>query len=352
MFPNSIRFIALVTIIWSSLAEGIVYFSTKEGCYSQLEGWTLAGTDSTYTPGTCGQQCQDAGTPLFALSGSNCYCGSALPPSSVSSDSSSCDTACQYYQDNICGEQGVYVVYLLQGESATTAAASLYGVSSSTSAAASSSTAASSSYTLSSSTAESTTDAQSSTLETSVATSTQANSTSSIESRTSSTTATSSSEVSSSFTSSSSTQSASTTSTAAQSSASPTASASASSTAAADASGHSKNKSGGISGGAIAGIVVGVVCGVLVVVAAIVGFILWRRKHNAQSVYSPENSPDNFKNDFGSFHDPYPVPPRPLMDPRLNPAMLGDPRISIASLADARDYSRQVLTVTNPDEKT
>lgn len=96
---------------------------------------------------------------------------------------------------------------------------------------------------------------------------------------------------------------------------------------------------------------VGVVCGVGAAAAVLVGIILWRRKHKDDDVYSPEASPDKFKSDFGSFHDPYPPPPRPLMDPRLNPAMLGDPRISIASLADARDYSRQVLTVTNPDEK-
>jgi len=77
------------------------------------------------------------------------------------------------------------------------------------------------------------------------------------------------------------------------------------------------------------------------------------RRRNRHDYYSPQNSPTDFKSDFSSFHNPYPMhPPKPVVDPRLNPTMLGDPRISIASLADARDYSRQVLTVTNPDEKT
>lgn len=96
----------------------------------------------------------------------------------------------------------------------------------------------------------------------------------------------------------------------------------------------------------------GAVVGALVVAAIIALLVLWRkRKHNDEDdYYSPHNSPVDLKSEFSSFRNPYPQPKR-LVDPRLNPTMLGDPRISIASLADARDYSRQVLTVTNPDEK-
>lgn len=113
-----------------------------------------------------------------------------------------------------------------------------------------------------------------------------------------------------------------------------------------------KKGANSISGGAIAGIVVGSIAGLLAIAGLVVLPLLWRNRNNKDEFYSPQGSPVNFKNDLISYHNPYPYePPRPLVDPRLNPTMLGDPRISIASLADARDYSRQVLTVANPDEK-
>lgn len=38
-----------------------------------------------------------------------------------------------------------------------------------------------------------------------------------------------------------------------------------------------------------------------------------------------------------------------LVDPRLNPIMMGRRRLSDGSLADETDYSRKVLQVANPD---
>jgi cell wall integrity and stress response component len=39
-----------------------------------------------------------------------------------------------------------------------------------------------------------------------------------------------------------------------------------------------------------------------------------------------------------------------LVDPRLNPIMMGRRRLSDGSLADETDYSRKVLQVANPDD--
>lgn len=41
--------------------------------------------------------------------------------------------------------------------------------------------------------------------------------------------------------------------------------------------------------------------------------------------------------------------PSGLMDPRLNPIMMGRRRLSEGSLADEADYSRKILHVANPD---
>lgn len=79
-------------------------------------------------------------------------------------------------------------------------------------------------------------------------------------------------------------------------------------------------------------------------------FFLWRQ-HNKDEFYSPSASPHKFETGFNSGGDGFgPSEFAPRVDQRLNPELLNN-RISIGSLADARDYSRQILKVANPDEK-
>lgn len=99
------------------------------------------------------------------------------------------------------------------------------------------------------------------------------------------------------------------------------------------------------------------VVGIAVLAALALLVIVMRRRRENDDYWSPAGTPEKFKTGTSSFQGPYPdyaanlANPQAVVDQRLNPAMLGDPRISIASLADARDYSRQILKVANPDEK-
>jgi cell wall integrity and stress response component len=94
----------------------------------------------------------------------------------------------------------------------------------------------------------------------------------------------------------------------------------------------------------------------VVVALAIIGAVLvfLKRRRTQDEYYSPSSSPAG----FGNFKEPFGVrPPEPAygagvvaVDQRLNPVMLGERRISEGSLADARDYSRKILRVANPDD--
>lgn len=284
------------------------------GCFSSTDGLAEVSSSAT-TSGNCvSSVCK--GYSVFATSQNACYCGNSLPSKSDLANGK-CTSPCLGYPGEMCGGDGgsVFNFYVvdntpayssyLAGQLGSAGSSSATASSPAASAATSSSPSAASSSPASSSSPSATSHASSSPLSSSPSSST--------------------------------------------SSASPSPSASGS---------PNKSSKKSISGGAIAGIVIGVIAA-LVIVALVFIFLRRRRAHLD---YAASSTPNGFKEPFGVKSSPYPpMPPSPFaapppltssgqVDQRLNPSMLGERRISVGSLADARDYSRKILRVTNPDD--
>ena len=160
MPSNTLARMALVAVLCNPVSAILYNNFQNKGCFGSLDNWQEISSDSQNTPGNCGSVCQNQNKPLFALSGTTCYCGSEVPSGSKSSDSGSCSSKCSYDPEHSCGGDGAFVVYLIDGETAATASDSDSSSTSSSSKAApsthSSSAAASTPQTTSSSAASST----------------------------------------------------------------------------------------------------------------------------------------------------------------------------------------------------
>ncbi|PRT55934.1 hypothetical protein B9G98_03554 [Wickerhamiella sorbophila] len=327
-----LRFLVQLQFLFLVKADLDPFGYIHDGCYSGLDNFVNMGQSASMSSYYCMNLCTKKGYSVAAATDPGiCYCGNSIPGTQL--PSSDCNFPCPAYPQEPCGgPNGAYNIFHV-GDDVTTASP----VSSSTSAP--SSTSQSSTEALSSSTTESSSSPPSS-----------SSSTTSAESKTTSPTAPQSSNGSAggkSATSEHSMQVSTATATVTNSVTASVTSSTATPSTTAGSHAQKKEGGGGISGGAIAGIVVGVVVGVGAV-AGIIAFILIRRRK--EEFYSPQSSPSRF-NDSSGFHGGY-NPNYPVIDQRLNPDLLGgDHRISIASLVDARDYSRQILKVVNPDDE-
>lgn len=312
---------------------------THDGCYSGLDGFTSMGQSASMSSFYCMNLCNKKGYSVAAITSPGvCYCGNSIPATQV--DSSQCTFPCPAYPQEMCGgSNGVYNVFH-EGDDVTTAVAGASSATSNADTQSSTATATSSSSPDTTSPASTASPSPTASSDTTGGPSKTTSPTNAQASSNSAGGTSSTGESSAAGKTATATVTDSVTQTAASSSATSTSGASANAS-------ENKKSGGGLSGGAIAGIVVGVVCG-LGAVAAIVAFILLRRRRD--DFYSPQSSPTKF-NDSAGFHGGYNAN-YPMVDQRLNPDLLGgDHRISIASLVDARDYSRQILKVVNPDDE-
>lgn len=335
------------------VAEG-----SSGSCYSSLSGANFKNTWKYQTSDYCKSLC--SGASYIALKGGNeCYCINDTPSGSQT-DSSDCNKSCMGYGIDTCGGDNAYNVYKVNEDGSLTPASFSSSPSSGGSSLASASSSSSpSSLSLSSFLSLSSL---------SLSSLSRPSQTSSLQSQSSSDSKTTSASTSQTVSTKQVTLSSSLdgsvkyiTTTASSSSSSPTSSSSSSKK-------HSKSTNvGAIVGGVVGGAAGGAVLGLLAF------FFVKRRNHDdsddeeeyldkpagmlrgsssksktkAQSpldmpVTNPFTDPtegnNNNKTNSG------------LVDPRLNPIMMGRRRLSEGSLADEADYSRKILQVTNPDD--
>lgn len=76
--------------------------SSPKGCYSSTTGLTLATSQTFNSIGSCSQLCLGKKAEAMAMQDSDCYCGSTLPPLSLSIDDGKCSIPCPGYPDDLC----------------------------------------------------------------------------------------------------------------------------------------------------------------------------------------------------------------------------------------------------------
>lgn len=326
------RYLAFLLFISMAAAIELV------GCYSSVDTSDSQGTQQYQTSSLCALSCPDS--PYIALkNGNECYCLSKKP--SGSSLASGCNVGCFGFGSQMCGGSSAYSVYTGNGSA-----------SDDTSETASASETASSSQTSSS--------ASSSTSSKSKSSSTSASATSETAQEVTSTRSQDGSVVVKTVTA---LASATSSSSASKSTSSPLASSS---------SDAQKKESGGTKVGPIVGGVVGGVAAIVIV--SLIAFFLVRKRrqdedHDEEEFY---DKPEMARGGTNKLKRNKPASPldRPmsnpftdpseamvaagggklgLVDPRLNPMMMGRRRLSEGSLADETDYSRKILQVANPD---
>lgn len=305
------------------------------GCYSKVDDSDSQGTDQYQTSSLCAGHCPNS--PYVALkNGNECYCLSKKP--SGSGDSSSCNTGCFGFGSQMCGGDDAFSVYTGNGsesddDSLLSSAPEL-----------------TSAEPLSTSSSEtSTTSSKPTTTRSTSKTAQQVTSTRSQDGSVVVKTVTAlASQTSSSKTSE--------TALPLQTS----------------KSDSKENKSGGTKVGPIVGGVVGGVAA-LVIIALVAVFFIRKRKNDEE--YDEEEFYDKPEMARGGTNklkrgktsspldrpmsNPFTDPSDAmvaaggrkdgLVDPRLNPVMMGRRRLSEGSLADETDYSRKILQVANPD---
>lgn len=231
---------------------------------------------------------------MALTSGNDCYCGDELPADSDKVDDSKCNSPCTGYGQTNCGGDGVFGVYLTNGDSGVPVAGGSDSSSSSSS-------------------------ATSTTREPESEPPTKASATPSV------------------VTNVSPGQTLVVTIT-------PTPRPSASSTSTTSSSG------GGGGGSNTAGIAAGVVVGVLAIAGLVAGLFFWMRqkkRKEAESEYAKRTQVSDF---MRGAHERKPPSTgySHMSDTRLDPEA-GAHRNSVGSLADNQDYSRRILRVANPD---
>lgn len=325
------------------LLSYLVSADTLVGCYSSVDG-TEQGYYQYQTPSYCANECPDS--PYVALkNGGTCYCLDSKPSSDLVS-SSQCDVKCNGFGSEMCGGESTFSVYVGKG------AASDDDDDDDNSDSSSSTEPSSTSTTSSSSDSSSTSESSSSTTEKEKSSITSAPSSSSTDNVELVTQSSSNSEglvIIRTVTKD----------------AEPTNS----------SSNDSKDdeKKPSTNTGAIAGGVVGGVVG-LIAIGLLVFFLIKRRRNeeddDEEEYFDKSGLGGSINRNYGTgkskksmkagldmpMTNPFTHPSdntgatdNDLVDPRLNPVMLGRRRLSEGSLADETDYSRKILQVANPE---
>jgi cell wall integrity and stress response component len=82
-------------------------------CYSSAGNLKSLGDYTFQTSGYCQKLCVAQDQAVMATTGgSTCLCGNQLPPASAKVDSSKCDEPCDGYDQESCGGQGYFQLYL------------------------------------------------------------------------------------------------------------------------------------------------------------------------------------------------------------------------------------------------
>lgn len=85
---------------------------TSKGCFTNSKGLQFQGSDQYMTQGLCQDNCAAQGKPVMGLTkGSDCYCGTLLPPKSAKTEDSSCSKVCNGFGQS-CGGDDAYGVFL------------------------------------------------------------------------------------------------------------------------------------------------------------------------------------------------------------------------------------------------
>lgn len=72
-----------------------------QGCYSSATGLTFANTYQYQSQGSCQTTCNAKNMPVMGLTaGSDCWCGSELPPTNDKVEQSQCSHVCNGYQQS------------------------------------------------------------------------------------------------------------------------------------------------------------------------------------------------------------------------------------------------------------
>ncbi|MCJ1375833.1 hypothetical protein MMC20_007070 [Loxospora ochrophaea] len=265
------------------------YPQTYQGCFSSASSLKDQGSATFQTSGYCGTLCGPQSQAVMATTkGSDCWCGSEIPPESDKVPDSECNTPCDGFPQKNCGGMNSFSVYLtgttLNAEQADSDSDSSSSSPSSTGGAAQSNA----------------TPPPSSTV----------NGSPSVITRASTVLVTAPGQTS---------------------------------PGAVVTTQSSQPSSGGPNKGAIAA---GAVVGVLVVCALIGGlffFLRQRRRRAIESEYQRNASINGF------MAGGKPQSTHSTSDSRLEPSVMMQRRPSDGSIADHQDYSRRILKVTNPD---
>ncbi|GIJ87341.1 hypothetical protein Asppvi_006247 [Aspergillus pseudoviridinutans] len=98
MFPKILN-LAFLSLM--SLTPHVLASKDSSACYNSPGDLTLAGSSQFMSGGMCKTKCEKSA--VLAVQGTDCYCGSSLPPSSAKVSNDKCDTPCLGYPTDYCG---------------------------------------------------------------------------------------------------------------------------------------------------------------------------------------------------------------------------------------------------------
>ncbi|KAL8797569.1 MAG: hypothetical protein Q9195_000386 [Heterodermia aff. obscurata] len=275
---------------------------TYQGCFSSSKPLSDQGSWTYQSPGYCQGLCVKLQKAVMGTtSGSNCFCGDQLPVASSKVSDSKCDTPCFGYDKDNCGGSDLWSVYLTGTKNSVSNIQGSSGSSSSDSD--SSSSSSSSPHAAATPTPKPKAAVPSDPSTTSVAPAT-------IVTKGTTIIVTAPGQTNAKATAAVTTE---------------------------------KASKGPNTAGIAAGVVVGVavICGI----AGGLFFFLRHRKRRAQQ----EEHSRNHENPFNTNN--LPSSAASMSDSRLEPSVMMQRRQSDGSIADNQDYSRRILTVTNPDSR-
>ncbi|CAF9920257.1 MAG: hypothetical protein HETSPECPRED_004212 [Heterodermia speciosa] len=273
---------------------------TYQGCFSSSKPLSDQGSWTYQSPGYCQGLCVKLQKAVMGTtSGSNCFCGDLLPVANSKVSDSKCNTPCFGYDKDNCGGSNLWSVYLTGTKNAVGNVQGSSGSSSSDS---------DSSSSTSSSAATTSTPKPKAAVPSDPSTTSDAPAT--IVTKGTTIIVTAPGQTTAKATAAVSTE---------------------------------KTSKGANTAGIAAGVVVGVavICGI----AGGLFFFLRRRKQRAEQA----DHSRHHENPFNTNN--LPSSAASMSDSRLEPSVMMQRRQSDGSIADNQDYSRRILTVTNPDSR-
>ncbi|GIK01156.1 hypothetical protein Aspvir_005188 [Aspergillus viridinutans] len=91
-----------------SLTPHVLASKDSSACYNSPGDLTLAGSSQFMSRGMCENKCDK--NAVLAVQGTDCYCGSSLPPPSAKVSNDKCDTPCPGYPVDYCGGSKTWTV--------------------------------------------------------------------------------------------------------------------------------------------------------------------------------------------------------------------------------------------------